>query len=160
MRPYNTQISDPIALSIKNSCTLVLPPFFRYLMEKVQSIHYGDLNPTPVEEMEGTYAPHSGVPYYFTASGYQLQKMPQDEKNVKDKRNKEPPHDPRMQENISYSYSSWIPVHFPLALSGSGPFIWLSSDHGAEGPKDIFWSLLKYKEDMPQEHLSGCGGEV
>ena len=72
MRRYNTQISDLIVLSVKNTCTQVLAPFFRYLIEKVESIHYGDLNPTLVEEMEGTYDPHSGVVYYFTASGNQL----------------------------------------------------------------------------------------
>ena len=71
MRRYNTQISDLIALSVKNTCTQVLAPFFRYLIEKVESIHYGDCNPTPVEEIEGTYDPHSGVAYYFTASGNQ-----------------------------------------------------------------------------------------
>ena len=40
---YNTQISNLFALSIKSLSTAVLPPFFRYLTEKVKSIHYGDL---------------------------------------------------------------------------------------------------------------------
>ena len=80
MRRYNTQISDLIALSIKSSSTAVLPPFFRYLTEKVKSIHYRDLQLTPVEEIEGTYDPCTGTAYYFTASGNQLRKMPQYEK--------------------------------------------------------------------------------
>ena len=90
MRRYNTQISDLFALSIKSLSTAVLPPFFRYLTEKVKSIHYGDLQPTPVEEIEGTYDPHTGTAYYFTASGNQLRKMPQYEKNLKDNKNREP----------------------------------------------------------------------
>ena len=72
MRQYNTQISDLIALSVKNTCTQGLAPFFRYLIENVESIHYGNLNPTPVDEIEGTYDPCSGVAYYFTESGNQL----------------------------------------------------------------------------------------
>ena len=88
MRQYNTQISDLIVLSVKNTCTQVLAPFFRYLIEKVESIHYGNHNSTLVEEIEGTYDPRSGVAYYFTASSNQLRKMPQYEKNLKDKRNK------------------------------------------------------------------------
>ena len=74
MRRYNTQISDLFALSIKSSSTAVLPPFFRYLTEKVKSIHYGDLQPTPVEEIEGTYEPRTGTAHYFTVSGNQLRK--------------------------------------------------------------------------------------
>ena len=42
MRRYNTQILDLIALSVKNTCTQVLALFFRYLIEKVESIHYGN----------------------------------------------------------------------------------------------------------------------
>ena len=61
MRRHNTQISDLFALSIKSSSTAVLPPFFGYLTEKVKSIHYGDLQPTPVEEIEGTYDPRTGT---------------------------------------------------------------------------------------------------
>ena len=90
MRRYNTQISDLFALSIKSLSTAVLPPFFRYLTEKVKSIHYGDLQPTPVEEIEGTYDPRTGTAYYFTALGNQLWKMPQYEKNLKDNKNREP----------------------------------------------------------------------
>ena len=74
MRRYNTQISDLFALSIKSSSTAVLPPFFQCLTEKVKSIHYGDLQPTPLEEIEGTYDPRTGTAYYFTASGNQLGK--------------------------------------------------------------------------------------
>ena len=80
MRRYNTQISDLFALSIKSLSTAALPPFFRYLTEKDKSIHYRDLQPTPVEEIEGTNDPRTGTAYYFTASGNQLWKMPQYEK--------------------------------------------------------------------------------
>ena len=90
MRRYNTQISDLFALSIKSLSTAVLPPFFRYLTEKVKSIHYRDLQPTPIEKIEGTYDPRTGTAYYFTASGNHLRKMPQYEKNLKDNKNREP----------------------------------------------------------------------
>ena len=93
MRRYNTQISDLFALSIKSLSTAALPPFFRYLTEKDKSIHYRDLQPTPVEEIEGTNDPRTGTAYYFTASGNQLWKMPQYEKNLKDNKNREPRRD-------------------------------------------------------------------
>ena len=148
MRRYNTQISDLIVLSVKNTCTQVLAPFFRYLIEKVESIHYGDLNPTLVEEMEGTYDPCSGVAYYFTAS---LQKMPQYKKKLKDKRNKEPLRDHECRKiypTVSHDGYSYIFLWFCPIHGHSYGFHLID---GAEGPKDVFSSLLKYKEDMPQE---------
>ena len=129
----------------------MLPPFFRYLIKKVKSIHYGDLNPTPVEEMEGTYDPRSGVAYYFTASGNQLRKMPQYEKNLKDKRNKEPLQDQECKKiypTVSHGGYSYIFLWFCPLHGHSDGFHLID---GAEGPKDVFSSLLKYKEDMPQE---------
>ena len=151
MRWYNTQISDLIVLSVKNTCTQVLAPFFRYLIENVESIHYGDLNPTPVDKIEGTYDPRSGVAYYFTESGNQLWKMPQYEKNLKDKRNKEPLRDHQCRKiypTVSHGGYSYIFLWFcPL----HGHSYWFHLIDGAEGPKDVFSSLLKYKQDMPQE---------
>ena len=57
IRKYNTQISDLILLSLKYSCTEVISPFFRYLIEKINGIHYGDPHPTPVQEIPGSYDP-------------------------------------------------------------------------------------------------------
>ena len=151
MRRYNTQISDLFALSIKSSSTAVLPPFFRYLTEKVKSIHYGDLQPTPVEEIEGTYDPRTGTAYYFTASGNQLRKMPQYEKNSKDNKNREPRRDQdcrKVYPTVSHGGYSYILLWFCPIHGHSYGFHIID---GAEGPKDVFSSLLKYKEDMPQE---------
>ena len=116
----------------------MLAPFFRYLIEKVESIHYGDCNPTLVEEIEGIYDPRSDVVYNFTASGNQLRKMPQYQKNLKDKRNKEP-----LCDHECFIFLWFCPIH--SHLYGFHPI------DGTEGPKDVFSSLLKYKEDMPQE---------
>ena len=63
MRKYNTQISDLILLLIKNSCTEVISPFFRYLIEKINGIHYGDPHPTQVQEIPGSYNPRNGAAY-------------------------------------------------------------------------------------------------
>ena len=57
IRKYNTQISDLILLSLKYSCMEVISPFFRYLIEKINGIHYGDPHPTPVQEIPGSYNP-------------------------------------------------------------------------------------------------------
>ena len=151
MRRYNTQISDLFALSIKSLSTAVLPPFFRYLTEKVKSIHYGDLQPTPVEEIEGTYDPRTGTAYYFTALGNQLRKMPQYEKNLKDNKNREPRRDQdcrKVYPTVSHGGYSYILLWFCPIHGHSYGFHIID---GAEGPKDVFCSLLKYKEDMPQE---------
>ena len=77
IRKYNTQISDLILLSLKYSCTEVISPFFRYLIEKINGIHYGDPHPTPVQEIPGSYDPRKGAAYYFSPSGNQIRKMPQ-----------------------------------------------------------------------------------
>ena len=95
--------------------TAVLPPFFRYLTEKVKSIHYGDLQPTPVEEIEGTHDPRTGTAYYFTASGNQLRKMPQYEKNLKDNKNREPRRDQdcrKVYPTVSHGGYSYILLWF------------------------------------------------
>ena len=149
MRKYNTQISDLILLSIKNSCTEVISPFFWYLIEKINGIRYGDPHLTPVQEIPGSYDPRNGAAYYFSPSGNQIRKMPQYEKNAKK----------RQEGYTDVEYKKKYPT--VSARGYSYLFLWFCPLHGhsyrfhlidgAEGPKDVFSSLLKYKEEMPQE---------
>ena len=77
--------------------------------------------------------------------------MPQYEKNLKDKRNKEPLCDHECRKiyptvshgGYSYIFLWFCPIH--------GHLYGFHLINGAEGPKDVFSLLLKYKEDMPQE---------
>ena len=77
--------------------------------------------------------------------------MPQYEKNLKDKRNKEPLRDHECRKiypTVSHGGYSYIFLWFCPIHSHSYGFHLID---GVEGPKDVFSSLLKYKEDMPQE---------
>ena len=150
MRKYNTQVCDMVLLSVKNGCTETLSPFFRYLIEKINGIHYGDPHPTAIEEIDKSYDPRSGTAYYFTQSGNQVRKMPHYEKNKIKKRN-EQSSDKECQKKYptvsqggySYLFLMFCPLH--------GHSYGFHLIDGAEGPKDVFSSLLKYKPEMPLE---------
>ena len=77
--------------------------------------------------------------------------MPQYEKNLKDNKNREPRRDQdcrKVYPTVSHGGYSYILLWFCPIHGHSYGFHIID---GAEGPKDVFCSLLKYKEDMPQE---------
>ena len=151
MRVYNAQISDLVHLSLRNSCIEVIPPFFKWLIKKIKEIHAQDLDPTPVEEIPNSYDPPSGNVYYFSESGNQMRKMPKYEKNKAGKDTTEDSSDGMCQKKYptvsaggySYMFLWFCPIH--------GHSYGFHLIDGAEGPKDVFSSLLKYKEEMPLE---------
>ena len=153
MRQFNTQIVDLIWVGLKENCTTYMIPFFRYLIQKLESIHRNDPIPTPVNELENSYDPRSGAAYYFSRSGNQVRQMPQYQKTLDDKKKKkviEPQDAPctKKYPKISHGGYSYIMLWFCPIHGHSYGFHLID---GAEGPKDVFSSLLKFKEEMPEE---------
>ena len=77
--------------------------------------------------------------------------MSQYEKKLKDNKNREPQQDQdcrKVYPTVSHGGYSYILLWFCPIHGHSYGFHIID---GAEGPKDVFCSLLKYKEDMPQE---------
>ena len=115
-------------------------PFFRYLIQKLESIHQNDPIPTPVNEMENSYDPRSGAAYYFSRSGNQVRQMPQYQKTLDDKKKKkviEPQDAPchKKYPKVSHSSYSYIMLWFCPIHGHSYGFHLID---GAEGPKDVF----------------------
>ena len=153
MRQFNTQIVDLIWVGLKENCTTYMIPFFRYLIQKLESIHRNDPIPTPVNELENSYDPRSGAAYYFSRSGNQVRQMPQYQKTLDDKKKKkviEPQDAPctKKYPKVSHGGYSYIMLWFCPIHGHSYGFHLID---GAEGPKDVFSSLLKFKEEMPEE---------
>ena len=76
IRQLNTQIVDLIWVGLRENCTKYMIPFFRYLIQKLESIHQINPIPTPVNELENLYDPRNGAAYYFSWSGNQVCQMP------------------------------------------------------------------------------------
>ena len=87
MRKYNAQVSDVMWLSLERGSTFNIVNFLLYLCDRIESLHRNDLDPTPIDEIERSYDPRTGVAYYFTQSGNQLIKMPKYEKNLEKQKN-------------------------------------------------------------------------
>ena len=47
-----------------------------YFIERIESIHYKNQNPTEVNEIPNSYDLRRGTAYYFTEKGNQLRQMP------------------------------------------------------------------------------------
>ena len=153
MRKYNSQVSDLIWLSLQNGSRNYIVQFLNYLMEKMECVHYPDPQPTPVEEMPNTYDPRTGTAYYFTESGNKVRKLPEYEmtrKSQKYRKTEDPIDGPCRKKypkvsfgGYSYMFLWFCPVH--------GHCYGFHLIDGAEGRKDVFSSLMKYKETMPKE---------
>ena len=77
--------------------------------------------------------------------------MPHYEKNLKDNKNIEPQRDQdcrKVYPTVSHGGYSYILLWFRPICGHSYRFHIIDA---VEGPKDVSCSLLKYKEDMPQE---------
>ena len=153
MRKYNSQVSDLIWLALQNSSQNYIVQFLTYLMEKLECVHYPDPVPTQIEEMPNTYDPRTGTAYYFTESGNKIRRMPNYEMTRKSQRYRktEQPIDGPCRKKYpkvsfggySYMFLWFCPIH--------GHCYGFHLIDGAEGRKDVFSSLLKYKETMPKE---------
>ena len=76
MHKYNPHIPDLFWIASDTGKVDQLINLFMYFIERVESVHYKNPNPTEVNEIPNSYDPRRGTAYYFTEKGNQLRQMP------------------------------------------------------------------------------------
>ena len=155
MRKYNPHIPDLFWIASHAGKVDELINLFKYFIDRIESVHYKNPNPTEVNEMPNTYDPRTGTAYYFTEKGNQLRQMPTYKVDMeKEKRKKKEVYTLEEEECrkkyplVSFGGYSYILLWFCPLHGHSYGFHLID---GAEGRKDPFCSLLKYIPDMPDE---------
>ena len=154
MRRYNCQIPDLFWISSGVGKVDEVITFLKYLIKRVKDIHSLDPPRTEVKEIPNSYDPRIGTAYYFSEKGNQLREMPKYEaelENEKRKRKRDEGDEEECRKKypmVSFGGYSYILLWFCPLHGHSYGFHLID---GAEGRKDPFCSLLKYKEEMPEE---------
>lgn len=127
--------------------------FFSFLVSATAALHHSDPCTSQSATMSGTYDPSKGVAYYFSESGEQVRQLPVFDVHSATREFDDAPTTDRPCSKL-----------YPTVSIGgySNVFLWFCPTHGhcygfhiikgAEGRKDPFASLLKYKPDPP-EHV-------
>ena len=152
MEEYGIHLADTLKKSISHGFGNICANFYLYLLDQVVKVHTLDRTEQQEQVIPHSYNPENGVAYYFTPHGNQICKQPTfcieqfsntyDDDSIADERcSKKFP-------SVSYGGFSYI-------------FLWFCPIHGhcygfhvisgAEGRKDAFSSLYKYKPKAPEE---------
>ena len=148
VRKFNKQIPRLLHLTQMNDCVDIVTSFILELIDMTVKVHEDDHIFTPPSAIPGTYNPPSGTAYYFSLTGEQLRSMPDLQVN-KTSTKKNYDDNPLIDGHCNKRYPS-------VSYGGYGyMFIWFCPIHshtygfhlidGAEGRKDLFCSLFKYK---------------
>ena len=150
---YDCAMADLLFASTESDNPEVVVIFLRELLQSVLKIHELDRPAAPANPIPGTYNPPSGVAYYFTEHGQKLREMPSyllsdsepQKQNQQSKRS-----DPCSKDYPHVSTGGWgylflffCPIH--------GHCYGCHLVDGAEGRKDPFSALYKYKPSAPRE---------
>ena len=158
MRKYNCQIADLFWIASDAGKVEEVVTFLKYLIDRVEAVHYKDPNPTEVKEIANSYDPRTGTAYYFTERGNQLREMPTYQTDIENQRRNK-----NRREGADSVDEEQCRKKYPLVSFGGYSYIllWFCPLHGhsygfhlidgAEGRKDPFCSLVKYMEQMPEE---------
>ena len=155
MKQYGFQLHNTLQIAITNGFGITCAKFYQYLVDQVVKVHAHDRCEPKQHVITDSYNPETGVAYYFTPHGNQIHRHPAfcinqfsntyDDDSISDQRccKKFP--------SVSYGGFCYIflwfcPIH--------GHFYRFHLISGAEGRKDPFPSLYKYKPTAPQELFS------
>ena len=152
MKQYGLHLYDTLTVSIAHGFGIQCAKFYQYLVDEVVKVHAKDRNEPQVNVITDTYNPTSGIAYYFTKHGNQIRQQPEFEINQYSKTYDD---DSIVDERCSKKFPS-------VSYDGySYMFLWFCPTHGhcygfhlisgAEGRKDPFSSLYKYKPEAPEE---------
>ena len=156
VKKFNKQIPKLLHLVQVNDCMEFVTAFLLELIDMTLKVHQDDYIFSPPSPIPGTYNPASGIAYYFSPTGEQLCLMPDLQVNKTSTR-KNYDVNPLIDGQCNKIYPS-------VSYGGYGyMFIWFCPIHGhtygfhlidgAEGRKDPFSSLFKYKEEMLDDIL-------
>ena len=152
---FNKQIAKLLHLTQVNDCVDIVTSFILELIDITVKVHQDDHIFSPPSLIPGSYNPPSGTAYYFSLTGEQLCSMPDFQVN-KTLTKKNYDDNPLIDGQCNKKYPS-------VSYGGyEYMFIWFCPIHGhtngfhlidgAEGRKDPFASLFKYKEQM-SDHI-------
>ena len=75
MHKYNPHIPDLFWIASDAGKVDELINLLKYFIDRIESVHYKNPNPTEVNEIPNSYDPRTTA-YYFTEKGNQLRQMP------------------------------------------------------------------------------------
>ena len=149
IRQFSVEIAELLLGAIASDTVAEVVSFVRGLLQFIEDVHSQDRETADPLPIPGTYNPPSGTAYYFTEHGQKLREMPT--YNVKDSKNTEtyrvPPCTKKYPQVSSggwgYMFLFFCPIH--------GHCYGFHLVDGAEGRKDPFSALYKYKPNAPKE---------
>ena len=150
MHKYNPHIPDLFWIASDAGKVDELINLLMYFIERIESVHYKNPNPTEVNEIPNSYDLRRG-----TEKGNQLRQMPTYKADIELEKKK--------KKDVYALEDQECRKKYPLVSFGGYSYIllWFCPLHGhsygfhlidgAEGRKDPFCSLLKYIPEMPEE---------
>ncbi len=149
MRVYCQEAADLLQEAAIDNRVNCCTSFLRDLLLFIENMFWDDRDPPEAQEIPGSYNPSLGTSYYFTESGKQLRKLPKYSANA-EARVREQAQDKctKMYPQVSYGGVGYMFLFFcPL----HGHCYGFHLIDGAEGRKDPFAALFKFKEEAPKE---------
>ena len=153
IKAYGVEIFELLSACTTSDNTDFVVNFLREMVKSVIKLHANDRPAAPPIPIPGTYNPPSGTAYYFTEHGQKVREMPNYLVNdsQQDKENKQARRVPactKLYPGVSsggwgYIFLFFCPKH--------GHCYGFHMVDGAEGRKDPFSALYKYKPTPPKE---------
>ena len=142
------EVADLLLDATATDTVLEVVNFIRALLQFVEDVHSQDRETADPVPIPGTYDPPSGTAYYFTEHGQKLREMPH--YKVSDSANETYRAAPCNKKYPQVSSGGWgymflffCPIH--------GHCYGFHLVDGAEGRKDPFSALYKYKPHAPKD---------
>jgi hypothetical protein len=156
MRSYAVEVSQLLKVSIAEGDIQLSTNFITNLVAQINEVHRNDREVQEPVDIAGSYNPPSGICYYFTETGQQLRKKPSYSITKEGKgRGEEFDNTPQVDDvcrklfpQVSYGgwgymYLLFCPIH--------GHCYGFHLIDKAEGRKDPFSAIFKYKPTAPKE---------
>ena len=146
------EVADLLLDATATDTVLEVVNFIRALLQFVEDVHSQDRETADPVPIPGTYNPPSGIAYYFTEHGQKLREMPHYKvsdsgRGGTDEAYRAPPCTKKYPQVSSggwgYMFLFFCPIH--------GHCYGFHLVDGAEGRKDPFSALYKYKPHAPKD---------
>ena len=148
MRIFASELADLLQDAVASDTVPEVVKFIRALLQFVEDVHSEDRETADPMPIPGTYNPPAGTAYYFTAHGQKLRETPHYEVNdSSSKTYRVPPCTKKYPQVSSGGWGFMFTFHCPI----HGHCYGFHLVDGAEGRKDPFSALYKYKPNPPKD---------